>query len=393
MPIFLRAAWLLPALCLAAPVAAPQDVPPAEAAPVAVDDPAALVEQLGDPSFRARQQAARQLEGLGLVAKEALLAGLHHRDAEVRRRCQQVLVVVLELDFQQRLDTFARDTEGTDSHGLAGWDRFREMAGGGAAARELFVAMHRAEPGLMETLAIGPQVASEALDGRCREIYEVQFNNPFARSQKQQEISLGTSAAALFVASDPNVVVTDTAINYVNNMTYQQPFAVEIGGPKGEALKRLLGNWIVRTANSANAFQSLWLAMQHGLKEGLVPAEALVRGGGQPQFTLYALLVIGRFGGREHLAIVEPLLDNATEIQATQLNGEDYKTQIRDVALAVAVHLTGQDVKDYGFEQAQANPQHLFNPATLGFREKDDREGFIARYRDWAKEHAEPSEG
>jgi hypothetical protein len=50
-----------------------------------------LVEQLGSPDFRRRDEAARQLEARGVAALPALRKALNHPDAEVRRRANELI--------------------------------------------------------------------------------------------------------------------------------------------------------------------------------------------------------------------------------------------------------------------------------------------------------------
>ena len=131
----------------------------AESEKPAGPDAAALVEQLGDDSFEVRQRASEQLAAMGLAAQEALTAGLRDPDAEIRRRCRWLLQDVLEADYDRRLKAFLADDEGEQDHDLPGWKRYRESVGTDKVARELFVKMQQAEPGLMISAAAGKEAA------------------------------------------------------------------------------------------------------------------------------------------------------------------------------------------------------------------------------------------
>lgn len=98
----LRKSLLLPALCLAvagAPgsLAAPGaegDRGPGVAAAAkspAADEIAALIQQLGDENFYARQRATEQLRELGHEAFDELAANEHHPDVEIASRVQYLL--------------------------------------------------------------------------------------------------------------------------------------------------------------------------------------------------------------------------------------------------------------------------------------------------------------
>jgi hypothetical protein len=357
--------------------------------PTTADDPVArqLVEQLGAPSFRVRERASRDLAKLGMSARDAMFAGLQSDDAEVRARCQQILSVVLEADYQARLLAFANDRDGLLQLDLPGWGAYREMVGDDRQARLLFVDMHRAEPGLMEAIEGGPRVLSEALAARGQQIHAAVFDQSGARKQP----SVGSLAAILFAAADPRVTLSNELVNYMGSYSYQESFQQAItSGPRVLMLRKLLGAWVGRSMGTAGEFTSLVLALRYDLPEGLNPAMNVLSGtGAQSQVTMYALLIVGKFGqgtfGQEgHLDALERLLGDTTTCLSYQVNNEQFRTEVRDVALAVMVHLTGQDMKDYGFTRLQRNNQMLFNPGTLGFRDSDDRYAGIDKWKDWS---------
>jgi hypothetical protein len=133
------------------------------------------------------------------------------------------------------------------------------------------------------------------------------------------------------------------------------------------------------------------LSMQYDLREGLEPAIDLVRQpGSQAQFLQMALLVIGRFGDRQHLSVLEPLLDNRDSLFTHNQNGQAIKSEVRDVTLAVLVHLSGQDLKDYGFERIQRDPRTLFNISSIGFSSSATRDKSLAKWKAWSADHQKP---
>jgi hypothetical protein len=56
------------------------------------------------------------------------------------------------------------------------------------------------------------------------------------------------------------------------------------------------------------------------------------------------------------------------------------------VALAVLVHLTGQDLKEYGYERAAEHPQYGYNLATLTFPDDAARQKALAKWKAWRAE-------
>jgi hypothetical protein len=136
------------------------------------------------------------------------------------------------------------------------------------------------------------------------------------------------------------------------------------------------------------------LAATYDLKpEGLALAEkVLVHNADNPQLRQFALLAIGRFGGRKHVPLAEKLLSDATSCGAIQADNPPVQVelQVRDVALAVLIRLTDQQAGDYGAVLGQVSPQSIFQVPTLGFSKSSQRDTALARWTKWRAEHPEP---
>jgi hypothetical protein len=61
--------------------------------------------------------------------------------------------------------------------------------------------------------------------------------------------------------------------------------------------------------------------------------------------------------------------------------------QVRDVALAVLLHLTEQEPLTYGYLHAQANPQTVFNVQSLTLENDERRAAAAERWRAWRVDH------
>jgi hypothetical protein len=365
-----------------------------------------LVRHLGDRSYRAREGATRALTKIGVPAKTELLKALADPDAEIRYRARLVLGDVLELDFKQRLDAFIEDVRGTHDHDLPGWQRFREIVGDDPAARQLFAEIERHESVLMEAAELGGDHAGSAIETRCQQIQE---SLRIPGRQAERQVPLGTVAALLFVGAENKVPLSMQSAMCVTNFCYQQPFRSAItGGDSSPGLKKLVGRWVQRDfgSDSTAAYQTMMLALTFNVREGVEPALAMLKdGGGNPHMRQYALLVVGKFGGPADIDRLESLLiDSAVcaqqqlaapaaevakndQSKASPAKSEIVETQIRDVALAVMIHITGQKLADFGFTRAQPNPTILFNTASLGFANTDEREAALAKWQAWRDEH------
>lgn len=373
--------------------AAAAEPPPVESMAPDAHDAAKLVRQLGDKSFRRRQQAQRLLGEMGVAAKDALLAARDDVDAEIRFRAGRLLDRALELDFLRTLENFvsapaesARDespaAQAADQV-LPGWRRFRQQTGGGLAARRLFVEMQRSERELLAKSEARPSLAGELLEFRCQELQEAMQ----PADDEDDVLALGSICALLFVAGNPDVELSTQGATYVNHFSLQAPLQEAIRvGEYVEPLRLLLGGWVRRRFDdNMVTYRNLQLAVSYNLREALGPAAALaLRKEAPAHLRPYGVLAMGKLGGKEQLKTLEPLLDDTTEFTLHGRDNKQIHTQIRDVALAVLVHLSGQKLIDYGFDHISLNPSWLFNAGSLGFSKSETREKALAKWRAWA---------
>lgn len=345
----------------------------------------ALVEQLGDDSFAVRQRATQELEQLGRTAKQALLSGLKSRDAEIRARCRRILAVVLDLDLEARLSRFAAQVDASPplDQPLPGWDRFQQHVGGDIRARGLFVEMLRAEPHLFEASEGDPKLLGPLLQSRCEQLQQAAFESD---ARNRRLVSVGSVAALFFIGAHPEVTTSDSFVSYLHTFSYQPTFqAAMLNSDKAEPLRRILGVWISRPAGAINSYQNFMLSLQFGLKEGLAPAMTMLRdGGAQPHMAQYAMLLVGRFAGKDGIPLLTPFLADHSLLGSYSINEQEVRTELRDVALAVLVHLTEQDHALYSFDHLQKNTQTVFQPVTAGFSDPAKRATAFQRWAEWS---------
>ncbi|QDU97957.1 outer membrane protein assembly factor BamB family protein [Lignipirellula cremea] len=384
-----------------APVA---EEPPAPAKDVAAPavDASPWVEQLGDESYAVRDAAATHLRGLGEAAHAALLEGLKRGDPQVQRSCRRILADVMEQDYEARLAAFVADKRMTQDHDLPGWTRYRELVGKTDTARQLFIDMQREERGLLASAEAGSGAASDALRMRFRQIYQ-QMNQRDSRAR--QTPSEGSIAALLFVASDPALDLPEELVghsywaNLVRQQTFQQPLEK---GPQRVELKKLLGAWLLTDSGIALLQQKIMLAIQYKLEEGLILAMAAIEDKAvHANYRAYAITAIGALGGKDFGAVLLSLLEDKSEcVRRVVRRGnkqEVMSIELRDVALAWIVYLTGQTHADYHLPQAKAafdrfkqNPQSSVSVGNLGFESKEDRDKAFEKLRTYLADHPLP---
>lgn len=343
-----------------------------------------LVKQLGDEAYAVREAAAEKLTRLGLAARGELEAGIKDTDREIRYRCERILDEVRQFDFAQRLEAFSNDRNSDNDHGLPGWRRFRKLAGDDVGTRSLFIEMLKAD---METLAAVEKDAKGAGELVQTRLMQLQQLTMFQSSQ----LPLGNITVLLFLAIDDDVSLSTTSTSMMSNLFHQQSFYTAMqGGPRRDLLAKMLGAWIKRT-DDINIYQGLSLAMQHNIPEGLALAERVLKKKGtgninvifnQPYFRQQAVFTVAKFGGEAHMALIEPLLEDKAVIFPKQQN-IFFEAQMRDVALASLLHLSKQNLKEFGFEKAETNPTTLFSVHTLGFETEEKREAALKKWREF----------
>ena len=133
----------------------------------------------------------------------------------------------------------------------------------------------------------------------------------------------------------------------------------------------------------------MMLAMKYDLrKAGLQQAKKIISQQRPSSSMLqYAIIAVGKYGDEEHIPLLKSLLDNKTVChtwsnQALKKDGS-IKIQVRDVALAIILHMTGRDPAKYGFKLLRENPETLYYIYTFGFIDDKEREAAHAK---WAEE-------
>jgi hypothetical protein len=240
--------------------------------------------------------------------------------------------------------------------------------------------MAQAQRQLLEAVEAEPKTAGEQIAAECANLFQRQFG-PLVAQRRQ--ISLGDIAAVLFLCADPELRVAEQARTLTVNFLYQQAFNQGIrSGPRAEPLKKLLGAWMQQASGQA-ATQVLQLAMQYNIKEGLDLALRLVRE--KDYLGGMSILAVGKLGTKEHLPVLEALLGNDTVVVNVNFNNKPGTAQVRDLALGMMIHLTGQPIKGYGFEffPGTTNDQVFFAPLYLAFSDQAKRDAAHKKWQEW----------
>jgi hypothetical protein len=345
-----------------------------------------LVRQLGDDSFEVREQAAKMILQMGVVAKPALQEGTSSTDPEVRRRCRALLPMVIAADRKARLAAFIADTDGVHDHDhLPGWERFRQVAGNERPARDLFASVLQAESDFLGEVAEHPEVAGERCAARCRRVFQHAYEKP---DSSPGTIGLPELAAILLVAGDPAVDVPLEAEQTIGNLLQHPSARTALSATGNPAFRKLVLAWMKRqTEDDETAQQMFFVVRNLGLREGLDLAVDVLRNKPVKDRGLAAAMTtVGKYGSKEHRKLLQGFLPDTTLIGKFKLGTVRGTTQLRDVALAMLVHQTGQDFADYGFALGNGNRHLKFSASFLGFENDERRIQAFARWKAWAAE-------
>jgi hypothetical protein len=358
------------------------------------DSISSQVALLGDSSYAVRERATRNLIEAGIAARPLLERLRSSPDPEIRMRAAKVLRIVVETDFRVRLRAFAADVDGRQAVSLPGWDRFRVEVGETREARTLFVNMQRSEATLLEALASGDPSTSALFAERCQDLQVslLTQENPFGVVQTDgEDTNAGSIATLLFVGASPEVKIEEQQVvsieGFLNYPTYRDAL---LPGQNAELYRRLLSGWLIKTG-TLSPYVSLIRALDMDLKDASlnVGRRFLENGGGTVDARPFALLAVSRFGSQADLALVESYFSDEKVCKYPRQSGPvELQNQVRDVALAAAVHLVGLEVKDFGYFHPEANSHSLYLPRSLRFQNDAARKKAFQKWADWKASQA-----
>jgi hypothetical protein len=346
-----------------------------------------LVRQLGDVDFRVRDEATGKLVRMGSGVEPILREGLSSPDPEVRLRCRTIMPQARSYDLERRLTAFIAGKTDGDNPAPDSWDKFKELVGDSRHTRETFASMHRLDTAFMSLVESGTSGLQQRMAERCTE---------FSMSQNNASSATGPDMVALllFASLEPRT--------RMDPRSTQQSLA---GGlytysykPRGkdmlkndEVIHKLLVKYIA-DGTICPTYYALWMLANLELKEGVDILKTILKhSAGQPSDRATAVAIMGKIGGKANVSdIVSYLKDEATVGQAQMQNNVLIKTQVRDVALATLVLLSGQHLRDYDFPYAKLagggnafERNFCYMTNFLGFVDDQTRQGAFKKWDAW----------
>jgi len=350
-----------------------------------------LVEKLGNDEFAVREDAERELARMGRLARVALLeAATNDPSTEVRSRCLTLLPKATSLELKARLETFLADADGKYEHDLPGWDGFRSLARNewsifgypvyanrslDRAAREVFADLLATSANRQILLAasgyqpeLGGLVAT-----RRQELYSQKYpravfiNGMVTQPGLRREPTAADITTLLFGESlVPNNVPPRTAPISVLLSASGFMSAAQNPDDKGKVYRAIAIAWLDSRKDPVDMTYATTVASSLGLPEHAcrIAARIFEAKGAVVYQRGNAAAILARLGNKSHLPLLEKALGESTVLTSIRVNvpGKPvnewpvHEVQIRDVALAVSLILSGEKLEDYGFtDQYKAN--------------------------------------
>lgn len=360
--------------------------------------PVDLVRLLGSDVFRERENATASLEQLGMQARDSILGGLKSDDPEVVRRCRLILPMVENLEMEGLIQKLSRPDFNPEELKVPGWGRFREIAGTGDSARKLFVEMCKSDLAFLRDVERKPEQGFDLIQAKC---LLTQRNIQVPGGSGVVPIATGELGAILFCATNPKVRIPPNSLHTINNLLYNPSVRAAITtGDEDAPLRKLVSLWLASPTDPAFLVQNLYITTNLNLKEGvdiavriLSPKDPKALEAVNAHQKSVALNTLGRMGSKTHIPLVQQFMADNAIVTNFQFNKEKGTTQVNDVALAMLIHLTGQNHKDYGFSFATNGRTLNFSPYGMGFTSAPLRKESFDKWEKWAKENPNKLKG
>jgi hypothetical protein len=377
------AGWLAAGLLAIVPAATPANTPSPSLSPEQYNEALQLYHQLGDRSFKVRETASGQIVRYGRAVEPILREGLNNPDPEIRSRCRRLLPLAMHYDLEKQIAAFLADKDEKNPTPLAGWARFKELVGKDDTSKDLFISMHRFDTEFMETLEQKPADLSLKLNARCQEFM-------YQRNMGRNNITPAQLGLMLFAIQDPKVNIEPQAASFFSSGLFSlsyQPQGKELMRDN-PAIRKLLIQFVTNSNNHMMMFNNMYLIANLELKEGVDIAKRIIQSSDRDPYTrAMAIGVLGKVGSKENIPDLLPFLDKKDSVGSMMFNNTQINTQMRDVALAGLVQLSGQKLQDFNFAYikmfANANVNIFMSPGMLGFSDDASRDASIKKWKEW----------
>ncbi|MFO1001117.1 MAG: hypothetical protein U0936_12300 [Planctomycetaceae bacterium] len=346
-----------------------------------------LVEELSSPLFKPRQNAIAEILKLEAPAVGMLEAKMKVVPERVAIQLRQAIPQLRKRLFDDRIQALENQQDQATPTGMPDWDRFVRLTGDADEALPVYLEMLRAERALFATRMFSSSELSEQLEESSQRLREA------CTGELEEEFPVASAAALMLIASDEGVVLRRATSTNISESLQDSRFGKLVNdGVHAKTLKAVTSEWLRRPGIAVD--RPLLLSMEYHLPVGREIAMRTLERPVYSQSAAYSLLCLGSLRTADALPEVERVLRDAAAARPIWpprgTNVEDlatarevkstYSVQVRDVALAVAIHLRGKRPQDFGVDVMSSEKQ-LFTLDSMGFNNDEERDAAIARYR------------
>jgi hypothetical protein len=370
-------------------VAAPgADARPSEISTADVTKARELIKQLGDKKFKVRQTAEKQIVALGLAALGALKEGESNPDLHIQERCRNLQPMIRALTLQKRIDNFLANRDGPIPSDLPFAQNFLKLTEDSKEARKLYADVLVINPQLLDAIDQDRTKGISLFQAFCQEIQQqTQYVQGIDYRERQKLITRSHVALYFLLSSELSEDKSGRTSNY--GYTFMNAPTLNEALTKDDAttapFKKLFLNWIEKEPQPYMVQRGVQIAADAKMKEALpLVLKLMNRKDLQGYARAQTTLLLTKVGTKEHIKEVEPLLDDKTIIGNFGINNKMGQVQMRDVALAVCIKLSGQKMSSYPFDVMQGADDNLYmSYIYCAFTCDEKREEAQKQYRDW----------
>ena len=319
-----------------------------------------LVKLLGDNKYRIRAAAEKQLVSLGMASLAALKEGENSSDVHVADRCRSLQPTIRSLTLQKRIENFltnTKDPEITKSLPLA--ESFLKITGDSKEARELYSHAYQASPELFESVLNNPAKAQVEFTSFCQDANTKMMRQQGIDFRIAQRMITLTDVITYFIVTHElaeRKISVNNGHGYVFMNSVNLPENLGRSDATGAAVKKLFLAYIDKEKQVYMIQRALQIAAEAKMNETLPLVLKLVKDKDTPNYTrAQVALMLLKLGSKDNLKDVAPLLEDKTVVGNFGINNVQGQVQIRDVALAVSIKLSGQKMSDYPFDVMKGN--------------------------------------
>jgi hypothetical protein len=261
---------------------------------------AELVANLGHSEFNVREQAAIRLLELGPQAIETLKNLPPGLSKEARNRAATIQEVLEQKSLKEISKSFLADVNDNNTHGLPGWQAFRDLVGGNRNSKVLFLELLKAHSEIasqIEQIAELRRIDQTTVDQETQLALHCAMRSSqlLDKLHRRGGLEIGDSVAMLFAASSIDGTVPFEVSELIRS-TSQLGFAGSINRPGYRScLLALLGRWIPKSPESM-APDVMQLARMLDLKQVLPISRRHISKTFDPFTREQAILCLVKFG-------------------------------------------------------------------------------------------------